>query len=217
MVRDIASGHRYEILVVDGHPAATTLDVVTDRNCILLKSPKGRAHQMNRGAQTAKGRILVFLHVDCGLPVGALDKIRRVLADQSVVAGAFDLGVDSSHPFIRFMCVTSSWRARVSRVPYGDQAIFTTKEYFQAIGGFAPIPIMEDVELMKRIKTNGHKIEILPDEVISSARRWQEEGIIRAWLRNHKLRIRYFFGAPPENLVRHYPDIRRSTGTDHDT
>ena len=217
MVRDMAANHRYEILVVDGHPEATTLEVVTDRDCFRLKSPKGRAHQMNRGAQAAKGRILVFLHVDSKLPVGALDKIQHALENSNVVAGAFDLGVDSSHPFIRFLCYTSSLRARVSRVPYGDQAIFTTKAYFQAIGGFAPIPIMEDVELMKRIKTNGHQIKILPDKVISSARRWQEEGMIRAWLRNHKLRIRYFFGAPPETLVRHYPDIRQPAGTDHDT
>ncbi|MGD0283471.1 MAG: glycosyl transferase family 2, partial [Dissulfurispiraceae bacterium] len=90
------------------------------------------------------------------------------------------------------------------RIPYGDQAIFIWKEYFHAAGGFREIPIMEDVELMRRIKKTGDKIYIIPEKVKTSPRRWEKEGIVYCTLRNWTLITLYFAGMPPEKLVKFY-------------
>lgn len=194
--------------MVDGQPEGTTLKAIRQPNIVRLSSPKGRARQMNCGAARALGQILLFVHADSRLPQAAFSRIEDVMSSGRYVGGAFDLGVDSPHPFIRFLCYTSSIRARLSRIPYGDQAIFIGKAYFHKIGGYPPIPLMEDVELMKRIKGKGDKITIIKERIFSSARRWQEEGILYSWLRNHRLRILYSLGVPAAKLVKSYPDVR---------
>lgn len=163
---------------------------------------------MNAGARRADGHILLFLHADSTLPDRAFAQIEAVMSDPRNVAGAFHLGVDSRNLFIRFLCYTSSIRARLSRIPYGDQAIFIRTDYFRGMGGYRPIPLMEDVELMKRIKKRGDRIVIIKDRVVSSARRWHREGILYSWLRNHRLRLLYFLGVSAERLSKSYPDVR---------
>lgn len=194
--------------MVDGEPECTTLKAIRCTGIVRLSSAKGRATQMNCGAAEAGGEILLFVHADSRLPEDAFSRIEAVMSDGRYAAGAFDLGVDSAHPFIRFLCYTSSLRARLTRIPYGDQAIFIRRDYFRQIGGYPPIPLMEDVELMKRIKGRGDKIYIIKARVVSSARRWHREGILTGWLRNHKLRILYFLGVPAAKLVKAYPDVR---------
>lgn len=197
-----------EIVVVDGHPDRTTLAVIPDGAARKIASPKGRGRQMNAGAREAGGDILLFLHADTFLPEGGIESVLRAMTAPDVVAGAFDLGIDSSRRVFRVIERTASLRSRMTRIPYGDQAIFIRASLFRRMGGFAEIPIMEDVELMARIKNgvrrDGGRIVFLPERVRTSARRWEKEGIVYGTLRNWALVSLYRFGVSPERLARFY-------------
>jgi rSAM/selenodomain-associated transferase 2 len=159
---------------------------------------------MNTGASVATGKILIFLHADTELPVHALKKIDSLLEQEEYVGGAFDLGIKSDRFIFKVIEKLSSWRSRMNRVPFGDQAIFIRREYFNEIGGYKEIPLMEDVELMRRIKKSGNKIWIFYDRVMTSPRRWEEEGVIYCTLRNWTLRVLYLLGTSPHKLAVFY-------------
>lgn len=201
--------HPVEIIVVDGDQCGSTIKCINEPTVIRMTAEKGRAIQMNKGAAKAAGDILLFLHADTILPKKGFDKIISVMETSKYVAGAFNYDIESRNFFLRFIYYTSYLRSKISRITYGDQGIFIGKDYFEKIGGYPEIPIMEEVELMKKIKKNKDKIYILKDRVKTSARRYQEEGIIYGWLRNHRMRILYFLGVSPERLVKYYPDSRK--------
>ena len=159
---------------------------------------------MNAGAAVASGERLIFLHADTMLPDGALKKISRALEKQDYVGGAFDLKIDSDSLFLRYISVRASLRSRLNRMPYGDQAIFMRKKYFDQIGRFKDIPLMEDVELMRRVKKDGRKIHILPDKVTTSARRWQRDGALYTTVRNQVLVALFRLGVSPGRLAKYY-------------
>ena len=202
-----------QIIVVDGDSQGSTIERVRDKDVLCLKSGPGRACQMNTGAAAAEGQILVFLHVDTMLPPRALEKISRLMATGKYVGGAFDLGIDSKKLFLRFIAARARFRSRLSRIPYGDQAIFVRKSYFEQIGGFKEIPLMEDIEFMQRIKRQGGKIFILKDRVSTSDRRWQAEGVLYTTLRNQFLASMYYLGVSPQRLARYYRNHRRNKST----
>ncbi|MHC4331039.1 MAG: TIGR04283 family arsenosugar biosynthesis glycosyltransferase [Planctomycetota bacterium] len=193
-----------EVIVVDGDPQGGTVGVLRDKDVIAITASKGRGRQMNAGAAAATGEILIFLHADTTLPDGAPEKIRRVLEGSDYVGGAFDLKIDSDRFFLRYISVRASIRSRWNRIPYGDQAIFLRKKYFDQIGGFKDIPLMEDVDLMCRIKKDGRRICILPDKVVTSARRWERDGAICTTLRNQVLVVLFRLGVSPGWLAKHY-------------
>ncbi len=193
-----------EIIVVDGDPAGPTIKAVTDDDVIVAVSDKGRARQMNKGAQLARGGVIMFLHADTQLPPNALKAAGSVLADDNCVGGAFNLGVDTRNIVIHGIAAISNFRNRLHRVPFGDQAIFLRRDYFNHIGGFKDIPLMEDVELMKRIRKRGDRIRILPEQVTSSARRWEKEGVVFCWLRNAFVLALFGVGVSPQRLARFY-------------
>lgn len=193
-----------QIIVVDGDPAGGTIDLIRDGEILCLKGAPGRALQMNAGAAVAEGQILLFLHADTILPPGALEKISRVMAIGRYVGGAFDLAIDSDRLFLKYIAMRASFRSRLNRIPYGDQAIFVDRAYFEGIGGFKEIPIMEDVDLMRRIKKDRKKIHIFRDRVLTSSRRWEAEGPLYTTLRNQCLLFLYYLGARPERLARFY-------------
>ena len=159
---------------------------------------------MNAGAAVARGEILMFLHADTKLPDGALEKISRALEDQNYVGGAFDLRIDSDRLFLKYIATRASLRSRWNRIPYGDQAIFIRKKYFDQIGGYKEIPLMEDVDLMRRIKKDGKQIVIFPDKVRTSARRWESEGALYTTLRNQILVRLFYLGVSPHRLAKYY-------------
>ena len=195
----------YEIIVVDGSPESDTLEPLRERqDVITLASPLGRARQMNKGADIARGEVLLFLHADTKLPPGALGKITEVLRGSDAVGGAFDLGIASGKLSFKVIECAASIRSRLTRIPYGDQAIFVKKEYFDLIGGYRDIPLMEDIELMQRIRKRGNRICILKDRVETSPRRWDKEGILFCTLRNWTLSTLYYLGVSPERLDRFY-------------
>ncbi|HEC03422.1 MAG TPA: glycosyltransferase [Phycisphaerales bacterium] len=194
----------YEVIVVDGDPQGGTVNAICSEDVVKMISGKGRARQMNAGAEVARGRVLIFLHADTTLPDEALKKISRVLENPDYVGGAFDLRIDSDTLFLRYISMRASHRSRWNRLPYGDQAIFLRREYFNRIGRFRDIPLMEDVELMRRIKRDGKKIYILPDKVTSSARRWQRDGAIYTTVRNQVLVALFHLGVNPSRLAKYY-------------
>ena len=197
-------GPLYEVIVVDGDPQGSTVRIIQDKDVIAITTEKGRGRQMNAGAAVARGEILIFLHADTKLPDGTLEKISRALEDQNYVGGAFDLRIDSDRLFLKYIAIRASLRSRLNRIPYGDQAIFLRKKYFDQIGRFKEIPLMEDVDLMRRIKKDGKQIVILPDKVITSARRWESEGALYTTLRNQMLVGLFYLGVSPHRLAKYY-------------
>ena len=198
-----------EVVIVDAHPSGTTLQsiAVSSSSHFLIKTDqteKGRGLQMNRGAQLANSAVLLFLHADTLLPAGAIDAILAVLKDPTFVGGAFDLRIRANPWGYRVIEHVGSIRSRLTRLPYGDQAIFLRKTYFDLIGGFRPFPIMEDVDIMQRIKRRGDRIQIIPTPVQTDPRRWEKEGLIYGTLRNWTLMVLFLAGVSPHRLVKWY-------------
>jgi len=193
-----------EIIVVDGTPEKDTLQAINDDRITKISAERGRAKQMNAGAFAAKGDILIFLHADTELPLSALKRMNEFISRNEYVGGAFDLGIKSDKRIYRVIAFLSSLRSRLNRIPYGDQAIFIRRDYFNEIEGYKDIPLMEDVELMRRVKRSGKKILMFHDRVMTSSRRWKEEGVIYCVLRNWTLQILYFLGVSPHKLINFY-------------
>jgi rSAM/selenodomain-associated transferase 2 len=195
----------FEVIVVDGSPTQDTLRVISDKNIKKYSSQQGRGYQMNHGAAHASGEILVFLHADTLIPTNALSVIKETLQNQQLIGGAFTLQIDSQRFLLRMIALSSTLRSRITRAPYGDQVIFLRKNYFDTIGGYKNIPLMEDVELMRRIYKKKGDIIILPTPVITSDRRWNQEGFLYTTLRDALIIFLYWCGMPPEKLARFYP------------
>ncbi len=203
-LRALDSGRCSEIIAVDGDPAGGTVTGIIDTDARTLVSEKGRARQMNCGAALARGRVLLFLHADTRLPADAFSLILDAMNDSRIAAGAFDLGMDSDRRIFRITELYVFLRNRLTRIPFGDQAIFIRKEYVDRIGGYRDMPLMEDVELMKRIRKQGDRIRIIPAKVRTSPRRYDREGILYCTFRNWLLQILYALGIAPERLAKWY-------------
>ncbi len=202
---DSAAGeYPRETIVVDGDPGGTTTRAITRRGVITLVSPRGRARQMNYGATNARGTILLFLHADTSLPDGAFDRIRTAMALPGIAGGAFRLAFDSGHFWLRATAVMAHLRTRLTRVPFGDQGIFLRADLFRDLGGYRELPLMEDVDLMKRLRKRRGEIIILPEKIITSSRKWFRDGLYYTTLRNWTLQALFAMGVPPEKLVRYY-------------
>lgn len=191
---------------MDGDPDRGTTRAVTGQGeeAIFVGAPIGRALQMNAGAARAEGRILLFLHADTRLPPDALSLISLSMADTRYVAGAFDLAIDSPRIAFRVIERVASLRSRVTRIPFGDQAIFVRRDYFNALGGYPEVPLMEDVMFMSAIKKRGDRIRIIPRRAHTSARRWERDGILHRTLRNWLVQGLYLCGTSPERLAKLY-------------
>lgn len=203
-IRNLDGASGAEIIVVDGGQDCRTLDAIISEGVIKVRSPRGRGRQMNEGAGYASGDILLFLHADTELPLNALSLIGNAMQDGHYAGGAFDLAIKSPHPLFRMIELSASVRSRITRIPFGDQAIFMRKDYFDALGGYRDIPIMEDVEMMKRVRKKADRIVILRSRVATSSRRWDSEGIVRCTLRNWLLQALYPLGVSPRTLARFY-------------
>lgn len=203
-IHNIDKADECEVIVVDGSSTKDTIKNIHHKNVVCLSSGKGRARQMNTGAKVAKGDILIFLHADTRMPEDALNKISQILNNGKYVGGAFDLEIDSKNIILKFISYTASIRYRFTKVPYGDQVIFIRKDYFEQIGRYKEIPLMEDVELMQRIKKLKGTIFIIKDKVKTSPRKWIENGIVYNTFKNHIIEMFYFLGVSPEKLAKFY-------------
>jgi len=203
-LRDLEGGKDVEIVVVDGDPAGCTIKAIHDAGVVTAIGERGRAVQMNRGAALAEGDVLLFLHADTLLPRSAFTRIQETFQEADYTAGCFDLGIRSARKIFRITEHYVALRTRMTRIPFGDQALFIRRDYFDRVGGYREIPIMEDVELMRRIRGRGDVICIIPQNVSTSARRWEREGVLFTTCRNWMLQLLYFLGVPPERLARFY-------------
>lgn len=200
-------GEDVEIIVADGGSADSTVGIVKHFAEHVISAPSGRARQMNAGAAAAKGGVLVFLHADTILPDGWADMIEKALGNKDVVGGAFSFSTSGQAKAMKLVAFIVNLRSRLLSLPYGDQAIFIRRECFEAMGGFKEIPIMEDVELVGRLKKYG-RLTILKTPIITSSRRWEEEGWLKTTLRNQLLLFLYLLGVSPERLHRFYEAVR---------
>ncbi|MEH2319473.1 TIGR04283 family arsenosugar biosynthesis glycosyltransferase [Nostoc sp.] len=196
-----------EVIIVDAGSEDGTVKTAQSLGIKVISSSPGRAIQMNAGAVAASGDILLFLHADTRLPTGFDDMIRTALQQPGIVAGAFNLRIDASLLSLRWVEWGVNMRSHFCQMPYGDQAIFLTKEVFQQIGGFLELPIMEDFELMRSLKRIG-RIVIIPTPVVTSARRWLQKGVFKTTLLNQIVIIAYLVGISPKRICRWY---RRET------
>jgi rSAM/selenodomain-associated transferase 2 len=195
-----AQGH--EVIVVDAGEDGTA-ELARSRADRVLRGPRGRAAQMNRGAAAARGDVLVFLHADTRLPASAGRLIADGLAVTGRAWGRFDVRLSGGQPSLRIVEASMNWRSRLTGIATGDQAIFVTRDRFRAVGGYPEMALMEDVALSKALKRLGPPL-CLRARVTTSSRRWERDGVVRTVLLMWSLRLRYFLGADPSDLARRY-------------
>jgi rSAM/selenodomain-associated transferase 2 len=197
-----------ELIVVDGGSSDDTVSIAREFSDKVYVTKTGRSSVMNFGAQKASGDFLLFLHSDCTLPVEGFHIIRETLNDNNVAAGAFFLGINHSYPGFRLIEFAAHIRSRITSLLYGDQGMFLRKEVFNRIGGFADMPLMEDIEISGRLKEKGRIVFVRPP-IEASPRRWLEEGLVYTTLRDWFIAISYkFLNVSPEKLIKYYKNIR---------
>lgn len=197
----------HELIIVDGGSSDRTREICSRLDVTVLSSPRGRGLQMNHGARRATGDVLLFLHADTRLPDSSLDDIRVALRNPQCIGGRFDVQLDGVHWMLGVIGAIISLRSRMSRVATGDQGIFVRRGVFAELGGYPDIPLMEDVAFSRALKRRG-AVACLRSRVITSARRWEKEGIWRTILRMWLLKLLYLAGVSPVRLKRYYGDAR---------
>lgn len=195
-----AQGH--EVIVVDGGSCDATVALAQPLVDQLLPAPAGRALQMNIGAQAARGRVLWFVHADTRVPEKAAPVIIESVA-HAAGWGRFDVRLSGDGLLLRLVERMMNWRSRFTGIATGDQGIFVTRELFERVGGFAALPLMEDIDLSRRLKHEQRPL-CLRDTLTSSSRRWEQKGIVRTIALMWVLRLAYFLGVPPARLAMHY-------------
>jgi rSAM/selenodomain-associated transferase 2/rSAM/selenodomain-associated transferase 1 len=192
-----------EVIVCDGGSQDKTVEIAEEWGARVIRTEPNRGRQMNLGAREASGDILLFVHADTLLPERYSAFIREALTDPKVVGGAFAWKVEPSTPFLRYIEKNVAWRTKIFRMPYGDQAYFVRASVFREIGGYMDIPLMEDVEFIRRLRKIG-KMAYIPQPVVTSPRRYQRRGPVRTSLRNKITLFGYYLGIHPERLSKFY-------------
>lgn len=196
-----AAGH--EVVVIDGGSGDGTPDLAAPWADRVASAPRGRANQMNAGARIAAGDVLLFLHADTRLPARADRMVIDGLAGSGRSWGRFDVRIAGRHPLLRLVAGTMNARSRWTGIATGDQAVFVRRDAFAAVGGFPPLPLMEDVALSAALKRVSRPL-CLRERATTSGRRWESHGVLRTIVLMWWLRLRYFFGTSPERLAEIY-------------
>ena len=194
-----------EVIVADGGSTDGTQALAVAEGATVIDTPRGRSRQMNAGAAVVSCDVLLFLHADCTLELRAIRRLRRILAEGRHEAGYFRQKIDGDHPAYRLIEFASNLRARWLMRPYGDQAMFFTREAFKKIGGFPDVPFMEDLLIARRARPLAPWLA-MPETVLSSARRWGQDGVVRRMLRNWSVAIGERSGVPLSQLQHRYEE-----------
>ncbi len=195
-----------EIIVVDGGSEDRTVELASFLVDV-IESPKGRAPQMNAGAEKARGDILWFVHSDSIVEEGSLKAIEESISNGNIGGGFSLYFYDSENFFMKYIAFTSNLRSSLARLFFGDQGIFIKKECFFIAGGFPNIAIMEDFEFSLRIRKIG-RMKRLKEKIGTSSRRFTSNGILKTFLFMQKMKILYMMGISPEKLSKMYREVR---------
>ncbi|WP_444930089.1 TIGR04283 family arsenosugar biosynthesis glycosyltransferase [Microbulbifer sp. SSSA002] len=191
-----------EVIVVDGGSSDGSVEILESSGLALLHAARGRALQMNAGAQMAKGHWLLFLHADSRLPPQALKSIGE-LNRETAYWGRFDIQIEGRSFCFPLIAALINLRSRLSGIATGDQAIFVRRALFDSMGGFPAQPLMEDIELSRRLRRD-YRPCCLRKKVTTSGRRWEKFGVVRTVLLMWRLRFDYWRGVPAESLAKRY-------------
>jgi rSAM/selenodomain-associated transferase 2 len=196
-----------EVIVVDGGSRDATIQRARLRADRVISAPRGRAAQMNAGAEKASGEVLLFLHADTRLPSDPDHVVLQGLERSGRAWGRFDVKIEGRNPLLLVVGWLMNLRSRMTGIATGDQAIFATREAFRDVGGFPMIELMEDIALSKQLKRKSRPL-CLRERVITSGRRWEEHGVLKTVVLMWRLRLAYYFGADPAELARQYGYVR---------
>lgn len=192
-----------QLLVADGGSQDDTVALAQAGGAQVIDAPRGRALQMNAGAQRASGNLLLFLHADTRLPPDADRLIEQALASGAQVWGRFDVCIEGKPRMLRVIAAFMNRRSRWTGIATGDQGLFMTRAAFDAVGGFPAQPLMEDIEMSARLLKLSRPA-CLRAQVVTSGRRWETRGVWRTMLLMWRLRLAYWRGAAPEHLAALY-------------
>ena len=196
-----------EIVVADGGSTDRTVELARPLADRVVVARRGRGAQLNVAARAASHDLLMFVHVDTELPPDAFDAARAALARPGVVGGAFQVAIRDPRRRYRVIEWGANLRARVTRLQWGDQAVFTSRAVFAELDGFPEDAILEDVAFARRLARRG-RVALLPQQVRNSPRRWELEGLVYATVRNWVITLLYAAGVPAARLARWYPAVR---------
>jgi rSAM/selenodomain-associated transferase 2 len=192
-----------EVVLVDGGSSDASVAIARSAGFEPIGARRGRARQMNAGAERARGEVLVFLHVDTRLPEGAVAMIEHALATDGRQWGRFDVRIAGPSRMLRVVALLMNLRSRLTGIATGDQAIFVTRAGFAAVGGFPDQPLMEDIELSRRLLELSRPA-CIHAAVVTSGRRWEQRGLWRTILLMWRLRWAYWRGVPAAELAKRY-------------
>lgn len=191
-----------EIVVVDGGSRDESVAIADQAGAVVITAARGRGSQLAAGAAAAVGDWLLFLHADCRPLPGWEDAVRTFIAGSLGKAGYFDLALDDGAPAARRLERIVAWRSRALALPYGDQGLLISRGLYNEVGGYAAIPLMEDVDIVRRL---GHaRLAPVGATMLVSAQRYQREGYWRRPLRNLCCLALYFAGVSPQRIARLY-------------
>ena len=193
-----------EVIVADGGSSDDTVERASSAGARVVHSSPGRAVQQNAGASLATGDVLLFQHADNWCAPATVEQIRTALADEAVQGGAFRQRIEAAGILFRLLEWGNAIRVTWRRTPFGDQAIFMRRAFFNQLGGFPEVRLMEDVLLMHEFRKHCRPV-LLDGPHYVCARRWQERGVVRQTLRNWRIQLAHRWGASPEELARLYP------------
>ncbi len=206
LLKSLPYGENIEVIIVDAESHDRTLDIARRYPVQIIHSPRGRALQMNAGAKAARGDVLLFLHADCCVDESGLKALEKYTA-LNFIGGCFTHKIDSPKWIYRGIETTGHWRALVSKVFYGDQAIFVRRDIFQRIGGFDLIPLFEDAVFSKKLSRRG-KTVVLDYPATVLPRRWEKNGIVKTTLLNWLLTTGFILGISTDRLAKFYKNVR---------
>ncbi|MBI4323711.1 MAG: TIGR04283 family arsenosugar biosynthesis glycosyltransferase [Chloroflexi bacterium] len=202
-LQSVRAGSPHEIIVVDGGSTDDTRNLAQSAGATVIQSRSGRARQMNAGAARATGSVLLFLHADTLLSGDYLSAVSEALHEQNVAAGAFRFRIGGNLAGKWIVEWTTNLRSRWGQMPYGDQGLFLRQSLFAQIGGFADVPIMEDYELVRRLRHRG-RIVTVSQTATTSGRRWRRRGFLRTTAINKLIIFGFRCGVAPERLAALY-------------
>lgn len=207
LLQDLRQCEADELVLVDGGSSDKTQQILQESGLRWLTSGPGRGAQMNTGARVCESEIILFLHADTVISSSHIGILRELAAEPAYMGGRFDVRLSGAHLALRVIEWFINLRSRLSSISTGDQAMFVRRDVFKTMGGFSDIPLMEDIDLARRLKRLG-KVACLPQKVCTSSRRWEQHGFVRTVLLMWRMRLLYWLGVSPAKLAAMYREAR---------